>query len=284
MTTHADIGPMLLRAARDAARLDIEEERALIALYRDGDQAAFGRLIIANVRLAISHAFKLRGYGLPIEDLTQEGIVGLLEAASRFDVDRGVPFSGYASIWVKASETDYVLRNWSIVKNGMTTEQKALFFRLRRMKAQLERDPSNDPSTIRAAIAAAMGVTVRDVVGMEARMTGDISLNAPAPWDEDGEAEIGDNLTASDTLLDDFAVGMIDADRRETAMLAALGELDDKERLIIQERWLTDDVAPLEALAEYLDISARTVKRIEIAAIGKLQLAAARQQMHAAAA
>ena len=276
MATHADIGNLLLRAARNAPRLDADEERNLVLRYRDGDQAALGQLIIANVRLAIRRAAALRGYGLQDDDLVQEGIVGLLEAASRFDINRDIRFSAYASWWIKSTTMDFVLRNWSIVRTAITAEQKAMFFRLRGLKAKLLRDPSNDPATVHAAIAAAMGVPVRDVVLMDARLSsGDVHLNAPASWDEDGDAEIGDNLTASDTLLDDYAVGMIDADRRETAMRAALGELDDNERLIIQERWLTDAVAPLEALAEYLEISANKVKRIEIEAIGKLQMSAA---------
>ena len=180
--------------------------------------------------------------------------------------------------WIKAVTGEYVLRNWSIVRTVTTAEQQTLFFKLRGMKAKLLRDPANDPGTVHAAIAAAIGVPVQDVYAMDARLSGgDVYLNAPAPWDEDGEAEIGDSFSAEDGLLDELAVGAIDEDSRERALRVAMADLDDRERIIVQERWLADDVAPLDALAEYFEISATTVKQIEIAAIGKLQAGVARQ-------
>ena len=272
MSQLADIGGLLLAEARRAPRLDIDQERELITLYRDGDHAAFGRLIIANVRLAISRARALRGYGLQEDDLIQEGIVGLLEAAARFDVDREVRFAAYAQWWIKATTMEFVLRNWSIVRTVMSGDQKTLFFQLRQMKARLLRDPSMDPSTVRTAIAAAVGVSLRDVEIMEARLTGDVHLNAPAPWDEDGEAEVGDSLADGASLLADFASDF-DTDDREAALKAALATLDDRERLIVQERWLTEEVAPLAALGEFFGVTPQTVKRIEIAAIAKIQTA-----------
>lgn len=270
MAPRGDIGSLLLREVRLAPRLDAEGERELITLYRDGDHAAFGRLIIANVRLAIHRARMLRGYGLQEDDLIQEGIVGLLEAAARFDVDREIRFASYASWWIKAITMEFVLRNWSIVRTVMSGDQKTLFFKLRQMKARLLRDPSMDPSTVRTAIAAAAGVSVRDVEIMEARLSGDVHLNAPAPWDEDGEAEIGDNLPDEASMFSDLASD-IDGDEREVALKAALGALDDRERLIVQERWLADDVASLSALGEFFGVTPQTVKRIEIDAIAKVR-------------
>lgn len=266
----ADIGGLLLAEARRAPRLNADRERELIALYRAGDHAALGHLIIANVRLALYQARKLRGYGLQEEDLIQEGIVGLLEAAARFDVDREVRFGSYAMWWIKSTTMEFVLRNWSCVRMAMGGEQNKLFFNLRRLKARLLRDPSVDPATVRQAIAAATGASMRDVELMEARLSGDVYLNAPAPWDEDGETEIGDSLADGASLLSDYASD-IDADERELALREAMNALDERERLVIRERWLVDDVAPFAALAEFLGVTARAVKRIELAALAKVQ-------------
>ena len=122
------------------------------------DHAALGQLIISNVKLAIGRAHALRGYGLQADDIVQEGIVGLLEAASRFDIGQPVRFSTYAHWWIKATTMAFVLRNWSIVRNALSDDQSRLFFQLRRTKENLLRDPSTDPASIRAAIASALGV------------------------------------------------------------------------------------------------------------------------------
>ena len=279
MTAQSSVGHLLLSAAAAAPKLDTTAERDLIERYHDGDRVALGLLIVSNVRLAIARAYSLRGYGLAADDLVQEGIVGLLEAAARFDIGKDVRFSTYAGWWIKATTMEFVLRNWSIVRTSLDEQQKRLFFQLRRTKERLLRDPSADPTSIRAAIASALGVPERDVDIMEARLGGDVALNAPAPWDEDGETEIGDNLPDLGPLPDALAFGSIETDAKDIAVRAAMSDLDDRERLVVRERWLVDDIAPLDALAEYLGISARQVKRIEIAALAKLQASAA-QVMH----
>ena len=276
MTTQASVGHLLLRAASAAPKLDASAERELVERYHDGDRAALGQLIISNVKLAIGRAHALRGYGLPADDLVQEGIIGLLEAASRFDIGQDVRFSTYAAWWIKATTMEFVLRNWSIVRASLDGDQKRLFFQLRRTKERLLRDPSADPASIRAAIASALGVPEREVDIMEARLGGDVSLNAPASWDEDGETEIGDTFADASSLPDALAFGLIETDGREIAFREAMSRLDERERLVIQERWLTDDIAPLAALGEFLGITPRNVKRIEIGALAKLQATAAR--------
>lgn len=277
MAPHADLSTLLLAEARKLPRLDADQERELVARHRAGDEVAFGQLIIGNVRHAINRAAKLRGYGLPEDDLIQEGIVGLLEASARFDISRDVPFGAYASWWIKATTMEFVLRNWSIVRTSFSTEQRTLFFKVRQLKARLMRDPTINPASVRTAIAAAVGVPVREVELMEARLTGDVYLNAPAPWDEDGEAEIGDNFADDSPMIDDLAFEAIDRDDKEIALQKAMAALDDQERLVVQERWLTDDVAPFELLGEFLGISSGRVKRIEIGALAKLQNTVLRQ-------
>ena len=125
------------RQAMKAELLDAETEQHLARAWRDRrDEAALHRLITAYMRLAIGMAARFRRYGAPMNDLIQEGSLGLMKAADKFDPDRGVRFSTYAVWWIKASIQDYVMRNWSMVRTGSTSSQKSLFFNLRRLRAR----------------------------------------------------------------------------------------------------------------------------------------------------
>ncbi|MEO1276855.1 MAG: RNA polymerase factor sigma-32, partial [Pseudomonadota bacterium] len=173
------------RQAMAAELLDAETELDLARRWRDEqDEAALHRLVTAYLRLAISMASKYRRYGAPMTDLIQEAGVGLMKAASKFDPDRGVRFSTYAVWWIKASIQDYVMRNWSLVRTGSTSSQKALFFNMRRVRAKLENLHGDEGRPLNAAemqreIAEELGVPLRDVEMMEARLAGsDFSLNA----------------------------------------------------------------------------------------------------------
>src|SRR5450755_3609688 len=127
-----------VRAAMAAPFLERDEEFDLVRRWRNSrDEGALHKLAAAHMRLVIAMAAKFRHYGLPMSDLIQEGHVGLLEAAARFEVEREVRFSTYATWWIRASIQDYILRNWSIVRGGTSSGQKALFFNLRRLRARL---------------------------------------------------------------------------------------------------------------------------------------------------
>src|SRR5262245_9557311 len=127
-----------VRAAMEAPYLERGEEHDLAVRWRHSeDQAALHRLTSAHMRLVIAIAARFRNFGLPMSDLIQEGHVGLLEAAARFEPDREVRFSTYATWWIRASIQDYILRNWSIVRGGTSSSQKALFFNLRRLRARV---------------------------------------------------------------------------------------------------------------------------------------------------
>src|SRR6516165_385147 len=143
MAQLAGVGRQLVTAAMTAPFLGREEERALAARWRDErDERALHELARAHMRLVIALAVRFRHYGLPVADLIQEGHVGLLEAAARFEPEREVRFSTYATWWIRASMQDYILRNWSIVRAGTSSTQKALFFNLRRLRAKLAQDGS----------------------------------------------------------------------------------------------------------------------------------------------
>jgi len=181
------LGRELLKAAANAPFLEREEEKQLALAWRDqGDRHALHKLTSAHMRLVIAIAAKFRHYGLPLPDLVQEGHIGLLEAAARFTPERDVRFSTYATWWIRASIQDYVLRNWSIVRGGTSSSQKALFFNLRRLRARLARDPEVVGShEAFEAISKALGVSRSDVEAMDARLSGsDVSLNAQLVADD----------------------------------------------------------------------------------------------------
>lgn len=285
MTHPASEHRRLVRAAMAAPYLERDEERDLARLWSEKrDEAALHRLTAAHMRLVIAMAARFRRFGLIQSDLIQEGHVGLLEAAARFDPEREVRFSTYASWWIRAAIQDYVLRNWSIVRGGTSSTQKALFFNLRRLRARLTRelDGAAEPE-IFAAIADTLGVSIADVETMSARLSGpDTSLNAPMS-EADGDAERQDFLVA-DTPIADEAVGeRIDGERRHAWLREALGVLDPRERRIVEERRLSENGETLETLGSRLGISKERVRQIEARALEKLQAALLARQPDRAA-
>ncbi|MFN4193539.1 MAG: RNA polymerase factor sigma-32 [Tabrizicola sp.] len=265
------------RQAMKAELLDAETELQLARAWRDSrDERALHRLITAYMRLAISMAAKFRRYGAPMNDLIQEASLGLMKAADKFDPERGVRFSTYAVWWIKASIQDYVMRNWSMVRTGSTSSQKALFFNLRRVQAKLEREASQrgevlDQHQLRQMVAADIGVPVADVEMMEGRLSGsDFSLNATQSSDEDGREWI-------DALEDE---GQQAAERIEDAhdgarlrgwLVTAMQGLNARERYIVAERKLKDEGRTLESLGEELGLSKERVRQLEAAAFAKMR-------------
>ncbi|MET0596940.1 MAG: RNA polymerase factor sigma-32 [Mesorhizobium sp.] len=265
----------LIRAAMQAPYLEREEEHDLAVRWREhGDQQALHQITTAHMRLVISMATKFRYFGLSMGDLIQEGHVGLLEAAARFEPDRDVRFSTYATWWIRASMQDYILRNWSIVRGGTSSAQKALFFNLRRLRARLAQGTDRLPDdAIYREISSALGVSEADVAMMDSRLSGpDTSLNAPVA-DDSGSADRMDFLVSNDPLPDEVVEDVIDVERRSDWLHGALGVLNARELRIIQERRLQDDGATLESLGAKLGISKERVRQIETRALEKLKLA-----------
>jgi RNA polymerase sigma-32 factor len=265
------------RNAMKAELLDAETELRLAYAWRDHrDEQALHRLITAYMRLAISMASKFRRYGAPMNDLIQEASLGLMKAADKFDPDRGVRFSTYAVWWIKASIQDYVMRNWSMVRTGSTSSQKALFFNLRRVQAKLEREASLrgetlDGHQLREMIAHEIGVPLADVEMMEGRLSGsDFSLNATQSSEDEGREWI-------DVLEDE---GEQAAERVETAhdaarlrgwLVTAMKGLNKRERFIVAERKLREEPRTLESLGDELGLSKERVRQLEAAAFAKMR-------------
>lgn len=282
MTRSQAIGSrrQLVRAAMNAPYLTREEEHDLALKWRDNqDQAALDRLALAHMRLVIAVAAKYRNFGLSMNDMIQEGHVGLLEAASRFEPEREVRFSTYATWWIRASIQDYILRNWSIVRGGTSSTQKALFFNLRRLRAKLSSGTVQlSEDELNQQIADAIGVNSADVALMSARLAGpDTSLNAPLTEADGASADRQDFLVSDDPLPEEAVSQTIDTERRMRWLQAALSVLSDRELKIVRERRLTEEGATLESLGKTLGISKERVRQIEARAMEKLKAALIRQ-------
>jgi len=276
MAQISGISRSFVRTAMNAPYLTREDEHTLALAWRDnGDEAALAQLTTAHMRLVISIAARFRNYGLSPQDLVQEGHVGLLEAAARFEPDRDVRFSTYATWWIRASIQDFVLRNWSIVRGGTSSAQKALFFNLRRLRMRIARRAENEPDLdVQGEIAAAVGVRRSDVAIMEARLSGpDMSLSAPVSEDESGSADRGDFFADTAPLQDEVVGNQIDDERRYEWLQSALTVLSERELRILRDRRLSEDGETLEALGEKLGISKERVRQIENRALEKLRKA-----------
>jgi RNA polymerase sigma-32 factor len=261
-----------MKKAMDAPLLERQQELDLATAWKEkGDEEALHALTTAYMRLVISIAAKFRNYGLPFPDLVSEGNIGLMQAAARFEPEREVRFSTYATWWIRASIQDYVLRNWSIVRTGTTAAQKSLFFNLRRLRA-LIKDTSSGALTPenRAYVAQALRVGEDDVEKMASRLAAvDRSLNAP--FTEDGEGEWQDLLQDDNPDPETQVMEGRDQSQRTQWLGQALGRLSEREQLIIRERRLGEDSVTLEKLGERLGISKERVRQVEHQALKKLK-------------
>lgn len=265
------------RKAMKAELLDAETELRLARAWRDHrDERALHRLITAYMRLAISMASKFRRYGAPMNDLIQEASLGLMKAADKFDPERGVRFSTYAVWWIKASIQDYVMRNWSMVRTGSTSGQKALFFNLRRVQAKLAREAAAageelDGFQLRERVANEVGVTLAEVEMMEGRLAGmDASLNAPQAADEDGREWI-DVLEDTSTQAAEAVEVAHDHAALRSWLANAMAGLNPRERYIVAERRLREEPRTLESLGAEMGLSKERIRQLEAAAYSKLR-------------
>lgn len=270
-TQKANMG--YIRSSMNEPMLEREHEFNLATRWKDhGDEKALHELIRSYTRLVIATAAKFKHYGLPMGDLIQEGNLGLMQAANKFEPDRDVRFSTYATWWVRASIQDYILRNWSIVRTGTTAAHKSLFFNLRRLRAKIEgaEDENGLTTDGRIKIATALGVRVKDVEDMEGRMNrGDQSLNALIS--NDGEEEVGSFLADTRPNPEDVVIGMKDSQTRSKWLNDALKKLSEREQHIIRERHMQYDTVTLEELGKKLGVSKERVRQLESRALEKLR-------------
>lgn len=261
-----------IKASMKEPLLTRDHEFELAQRWRSaGDTAALHELVRAYTRLVVSIAARFRHYGLPVGDLVQEGNVGLMQAAARFEPDRGVRFSTYAAWWIRSAMQDYVLRNWSIVRTGTTAAQKSLFFNLRRLRARIE-ESSGAPLTDagRRKIASELHVDLAEVELMDMRLgAADQSLNAPVG--ESSEDDWQDFLPDRRPNPEEVVTSTRDGEIRSRWLAEAMGELSSRERAIIRQRRLREEGATLEELGRELGVSKERVRQLEHRALVKLR-------------
>jgi len=249
-----------------------EEEYMLAKRWREHeDPAAAHRLVTSHLRLVAKIAMGYRGYGLPTSEIIAEGNVGLMQAVKRFEPERGFRLATYAMWWIRASIQEFILRSWSLVKIGTTSDQKKLFFNLRKAKSKISAIEEGDLTPEHVAILAdQLGVAEDEVVSMNRRLSApDSSLNAPLR--SDSESEWQDWLPDEGLDQETRMAESQEVDERKELLAAALGELPEREREIILARRLQDDPATLEELSRKFGISRERVRQIEVRAFDRLQ-------------
>jgi RNA polymerase sigma-32 factor len=262
-----------ISAAYQLPMLTVEEERSLaVRLRDDNDLEAARALVLSHLRFVVRIARQYAGYGLPQQDLIQEGTVGLMKAVRRFDPEMGVRLVSFAVHWIKAEIHEFILKNWRIVKVATTKAQRKLFFNLRSSKQRLGWFTNDEVN----AVANELGVKPETVLEMEARMSNhDVAFDAD-PDDDEGPAAPAAYLP--DMRMEPSAqLERMDSEANEREQLyAALESLDERSRTILEARWLAEKKQTLHELADRYGVSAERIRQIEKNALKKLrgQLAA----------
>jgi RNA polymerase sigma-32 factor len=249
--------------------LSHDEEQALARRFNEQDDLdSAKKLVMSHLRFVVHVARGYSGYGLPLGDLIQEGNIGLMKAVKRFDPDQGVRLVSFAVHWIRAEMHEFILKNWRIVKVATTKAQRKLFFNLRKSKKRLG---WMNAAEVRV-VAKDLGVPEATVREMESRLSGrDIGFEAPADADDDARP------APEAFLIDDGAdpyENVADADQASNQMdtlSSALQELDDRSRDIIQRRWLNEDKATLQDLANEYGVSAERIRQVEANAMKKMR-------------
>lgn len=252
--------------------LTADEERELaLRLEQQNDLAAAQQLIMSNLRFVVKIARGYTGYGLPLNDLIQEGNIGLMKAVKRFSANHEVRLISYAVHWIKSEIHEFVLRNWRIVKVATTKPQRKLFFKLRSSKKRLgwfTPEEVND-------VAKTLGVKPETVLEMESRLSaGDVTFDPPTN-DSDDEHHFTPAAYLSDESAD--PAHLLEHDDSHSQKLSLMGDslktLDDRSKDIIQRRWLNENKATLHELADEYQVSAERIRQIEKNALNKMRVA-----------
>lgn len=264
-----------LQEIRKFPMLDPQEEYMLAKRWvEEQDTEAAHKMVTSHLRLAAKIAMGYRGYGLPQSEVISEANVGLMQAVKRFDPEKGFRLATYAMWWIRASIQEYILRSWSLVKMGTTSAQKKLFFNLRKAKSRIGALEDGDlhPDKVKQ-IATDLGVTEDEVISMNRRMSGgDASLNAVVSSDGEGTMQWQDWLEDEDADQAQDLEERDELEARRELLLQAMTTLNERERDILTQRRLSDDVTTLEDLSTQYDVSRERIRQIEVRAFEKLQL------------
>jgi RNA polymerase sigma-32 factor len=270
LTERKDDTPQVEHASPREGGLTAEEERRLSRRWRTlEDHLALERLVRAHLGLVVKIATEFRNSGPALEDLIQEGNLGLTIAARRFDPAQGTRLATYATYWIRACMMEHVVRSHGPVRIGTTRAQRKIFFGLGRARRRIERDGRQATSE---ALAEALGVDESEVQSMTPRLSGrDMSLDAPRSLDD--EREVGALLAAELPSPEDMVACVEEEDTRRALLYGSLKVLDPRERAIIRARHMTAQPATLESLGKKFRVSRERVRQIEMRAVGKLRAA-----------
>ena len=262
----------LIELSKKASILEKEEEFELINDWRDNKTPrSLQKILNSYLRLAVSYARKYSSYGLPIDDLIHEGVLGIMHALEKFDTSKDFRLSTYASWWIRASIQDYILKNWSVVRTGSTASQKALFFNLKKIKQQIN-DVSREfmgQNEINK-VSNMLNVKSIDIQNMESRLTGgDLHLNQKVDSDSENDlmSLLADERQNPEETFEEFN----DKNIKKNFINKAIDTLNDREKTIIRLRKFREKSITLDELGQKLKISKERVRQIETKALEKLK-------------
>ena len=264
----------LVEFSKKAAILEKNEEFLLINDWRDNkNPKSLQKILDSYLRLAVSFARKYSSYGLPIDDLIHEGVLGIMHALDKFDTSKDFRLSTYASWWIRASIQDYILKNWSVVRTGSTASQKALFFNLKKIKQQIN-DVSREfmgQSEI-DKVSKMLNVKSIEVQNMESRLTGgDLHLNQKVDNDSENDNDLMSLLADERDNPEEIIEEINDTSVKKNYIAAAINTLNDREKKIIKLRKFKEKSITLDELGKTLKISKERVRQIETKALEKLK-------------
>ena len=261
---------LYLTEINKSPKLDAETEYMLAKRYHEtGDLRAAHDLTTSHLRLAAKVALSFRHYGLALSDLISEANIGLMQAIKKFDPDKGFRLATYAIWWIKASVSEFILKSWSLVKIGTVATQKRLFYNLHKIKSRLglyDETALNDETATQ--ISQMLGVSKKDVLEMEQRLSGDSSLNTTLSADSNTNRQ--DMLVDTQESIEERLGDYQDMALKKKLLMEALTTLSEREREIIRKRFLTDTPDTLENLGAHFGISRERVRQIETKAFEKM--------------
>lgn len=262
-----------LREVQSIPMLSAAEEYMLAKRYQEhGDLPSAHKLVTSHLRFVAKIAFKYRGYGLPIGEVISEGNIGLMQAVKKFNPDKGFRLATYAMWWIKAAIQEYVLRSWSLVRIGTTTNQKKLFFNLKKLKNKLQSlEQKNLTNEQISAIANELQVSESDVVSMDSRLAGDSSLNTPVRNLDSQSIELQDKIADETNSPEQNLIESDELLYKRRLLQTAVAALNDREQIIFKSRKLQDPASTLEELANQFNISRERVRQIEERSLQKIQ-------------
>tara|TARA_B100000965_G_scaffold388237_1_gene392568 strand:+ start:1305 stop:2168 length:864 start_codon:yes stop_codon:yes gene_type:complete len=253
--------------------LEKNDERILIKKWlKRGDEKSLHQLTQSHMRLVISYAFKYKSYGLSVSDLIQEGCIGLMKAAERFDLNQDVRFSTYAGWWIRAAMQDFILKNWSLVKLASSSKQKSLFFTLRKLKHKIQNTEHGTVDFKTAQdLASNLQISTSDVINMDIKISQhEGSLNAKIS--DEGNNEFLDLIEDEDARPDDAVFSKEDKSFKKDLIYDSMKILNKREKIIIKNRYLFENRKTLDLLGKELKISKERVRQIENEAMIKMRI------------